>query len=355
VLASDSSDWPKEAVSFTDDTSPDTRNGIQRYVSIQANVKRKFPLTWYYDLIKPFEKDRRAELKSRDILPVYRTLSAAQRAILWETLKNVQINITDALPYQEQTKQSANRAFKRDDAIDFIRQKAIANDPTAKILLEMLNNHTAESILLDAPSRHLSSLAFYARQFPFGGYGFGRYMRSTGLGFPEPPDHEIPLAKFQSRRPGSIVRTVTAWTAQSAVVFSEAIDSVSFNGFYHHHPLLDPVQRALRRSHAFDDGHKNLVCITNEERRSVAKKLSRFNHGQENYPFGRLYDNLDSRQSFYIQACDIAAGIARHLYENGSILAVALNFDYVMFNGKRISQSEAYETMEEWRQSGYIN
>jgi hypothetical protein len=72
-------------------------------------------------------------------------------------------------------------------------------------------------------------------------------------------------------------------------------------------------------------------------------------------PFQRLHGDLDSRQSFYVQAADIAAGIARQLYEGGSILAVKLNYDYVMFNGKRISQNEAYETIEEWRQSRYLN
>src|SRR5215213_1528230 len=138
---------PEEAVSFTDDTSPDTRSTTKRYVSIHAKVRKEFSLTWYYDLIQPFEKDRRKELKSSDVMPVYQGLPPAKRIKLWETLKDVQINITDSLPYQEETKQIANNAFKRDDAIDFIRQRAIANDPFAKHLLELLNNQTAERIL----------------------------------------------------------------------------------------------------------------------------------------------------------------------------------------------------------------
>src|SRR5207249_4589763 len=99
---------------------------------------------------------------------------------------------------------------------------------------------------------------------------------------------------------------------------------VSFNGFYHH-PFFDPVQRALRRSHGFDKGHKNLVNLTDEERHTVGDRLNQYqyHYWTDEYPFGELYGELDSRQSFYIQASDIAAGIARHLYENGSILAVA--------------------------------
>src|ERR1700741_3348632 len=197
---------PAGAVSFTDDTSADTRTTIKRHVSIHAKVRREFPLTWYYDLIQPFEKDRRMELKSSDVIPVYQSLQPIKRARLWETLKDVQVNITDSLPYQETTKQIANSAFKRDNAIDFIRQRAIANDPLAKRILELLNNQTAEHILLDAPSRQLSDKAFYAREFPIGGYGLGRYVSSSdGLRFPTPPKHEIPLERFKSNRSGSIV------------------------------------------------------------------------------------------------------------------------------------------------------
>lgn len=345
---------PEEAVSFTDDTSPDTRQTKKRNVSIHAKVRRGNPLTWYYDLIKPFQQ-KTGELKSSNVLIVFKKLTPLHRARLWDTLKEVQINITDSLPYQERASGGLKRALNRDDAVDYIRQKAIANDPHAKMLLEMLNNHTAESILLDAPSRKLTSLAYYARNYPMGGFGLGRYMHDSGLGFPRPPEHEIPLSHFEGSRKASIVRAVTEWTAKSASVFSDAIDNVSFNGFYHHHPLMDPVYRALQQSHAFDKGNKKLVNLTEDERQTVAGKIGHYRFWQKEYPFSRLRGDVDSRESFYIQASDVAAGIAKTLYEGGGVLTVTLNFEYVMFNGKRISQNEAYETMDEWRRLGYYD
>jgi len=350
---------PSNAVSFSDETSPDTRNTKQRHVSIHAQVRREFELTWYYELIKPFEKDRRDELKSIEVLPVFISLTPAKRGRLWETLKDVQINITDSLPYQERTKRMANDAFKRDNAIDFIRQRAIANDPFAKQMLELLNNQTAESLLLDAPSRNLTSLAWFAREYPVGGYGLGRYLYDDASNVRTPPEHKIPLSQFKSRTPGAIVRTVTQWTSQSAGVFSEAIDKVSFDGF-RPPPMFDPVQLALRRSHGFDEGHKNLVNLTEEERKSVARRLSegqwhRYEYYDDVFPFETLHSNLDSRKSFYVQAADIAAGIAKLLYEHGGIFTVASNFEYVMFNGKRITQSDAYDIVDEWRRAGYLN
>ena len=152
---------PERAVSFTDDTSPDTRNTKNRHVSIHAKVRKENPLDWYYDLIRPF-RHTCGELKSGKVLLVYLALTPQARMKLWDTLKEVQINITDSLPYQERTKELARDTFKREDAIDYIRQRAIANDPLGKMMLEKLNNHTAESILLDAPSRTFTYLHAYA-------------------------------------------------------------------------------------------------------------------------------------------------------------------------------------------------
>jgi hypothetical protein len=344
---------PQRAVSFTDDTSPDTRNTKQRSVSIHAKVRKATPLDWYYDLIRPFQKEK-GELKSAKVLALYKSLPLPRRLKLWDTLKEVQVNITDSLPYQERAHQNLKEALKREDAVDHIRQRAIANDPYAKWLLEKLNNHTAESILLDAPSRRLSNLAFYTREYPMGAFAFASSIRGTDFGFRSPPDHRIPLERFQSANSGSIVRIVTKWTAMSASVFSDAIDEVFSAPYYHYHPLMDPVHRALRQSHAFDGGNKKLVDLTDDERKTVARSLQRFGEWQYEYPFNPLYE-VNSRESFYTQASDIAAGIAKLLYEQGQIIAVTQRFVYVIFNGKRTSASDAHEIMKKWREHGYLN
>jgi hypothetical protein len=290
-------------VSFTDDTSPDTRNTKKRHVSIHAKVRKENPLDWYYDLIRPFRHSS-GELKSSNVLRVFLALTPHGRVKVWDTLKEVQINITDSLPYVERAKELAKTTFKRDDAIDYIRQRAIANDPLGKMMLEKLNNHAAECILLDAPSRTFSFLHAYAKEHPMVGYGLGRYMRGAGEFMP--PKHEIPLDRFQSNS-RSIIRTVTEWTSKSASVFSDAIDNIPFEGFLHSHPMLDPSYRALRNSHAFDRGNKKLVDLTDAERREVARKMHYHDYWQEEYPFEPLYGEVDSRGSFYIQASDIAA------------------------------------------------
>jgi hypothetical protein len=101
--------WPSESVSFTDDTSPDTRNTKERNVSIHAKVRRETPLDWYYDLIY-LCRNIKGELKSKDAVKTYKNMRRYERAKLWDTLKEVQINITDPLPYQVRT--NSIRGFK---------------------------------------------------------------------------------------------------------------------------------------------------------------------------------------------------------------------------------------------------
>lgn len=340
---------PQEAASFTDDTSPDLRSGKKRNVSISAKVNRETPLDWYYDLIS-LCRNIKGELKSSDVLAAYKTMKRYERAKMWDTLKEVQINIIDPLPYQAEIHQTVKQAFKRNDIIDEIRQRAIANDPHAKWMVELMNNQTAESILFDAPSARLAWQVHYSQ------HRFAYRYGSKGNGFGPPRfDHKIHLDGFKSKKAGSIIRAVTEWTAKSASAFSEAINSVTFNEYMMHHPLMNPVYRALRKSHAFDEGNQKSIDLMESERKAILGHMRRLLYWDESHRLKPLRGGIKSHESFFMQAADIAAGIAKYLYENGEILAVTLHFEYVMLNGERISQNDAYETMLKWRQLGYYN
>lgn len=345
------SSYPHEAVSFTDDTSPDTRNSKKRNVSIHAQVRKNKKLDWYFDFLSLCQKER-GELKSQKVRAIYREMPAPRRAKLWETLQDVQINITDPLPYMARTEQLAAEVFSRKDAIEFIRGRAVANDAVAKDLLEKLNNHTAESILLDAPSRTLS---FYVQASQgLGGYGLGRHLSDFGF---RPPIPKVNLEPFKSQNPGSIVRNVTNWTSRSASVFADAIDSVFSDRF---HPFqTDAVYSRLLDSHAFDEGNEKAIGWIENQRDEVVRHVEYYSEFARAMRYrghrpSRLYGDIDSRRSFYTQAADIAGGIAAQLYEQGVILEVTKHFKSVMFNGRPITQAEAYEAMRKWRELRYL-
>jgi hypothetical protein len=346
------SSYPHEAVSFTDDTSPDTRNSKKRNVSIHAQVRRDKKLDWYFDFLSLCQKER-GELKSQKVRAIYRDMPAPRRAKLWETLQHVQINITDPLPYMARTEQMAAEVLSRKDAIEYIRDRASANEPWAKDLLERLNNHTAESILLDAPSRTLS---FYVQASQgLGGYGLGRYMGDLAF---RPPIPRVSLEPFKSQNPGSIIRNVTQWTSKSASVFTDAIGGVFSDSF---HPFqADAVYRRLLDSHAFDEGNEKAIGWIENQRDEVVRYVEYYSDFARAMRYrgrrpSRLYGKIDSRRSYYTQAADIAGGIAAQLYEQGVILEVTKHFNSVMFNGRPITQAEAYEAMRKWRELHYLD
>jgi hypothetical protein len=275
-----------------------------------------------------------------------------ERATLWDTLKEVQINITDPLPYQADVNNILKQALNRDDAIDLVRQRAVAKDPFAIDILEKLNNQTAERILLDAPSRTLSWSIYFSQRYA-GGYGLRSYMGDIGV--PGPPDHEVDISRLKGSKPGSIVRAATEWASKSASAFSDAIDACFTHPYLHHHPALNPVYKALRECHAFDQGNQKYIDLMEDERKEIAHEMSYHAYWQEIYPMAPYRGDVDSRKSYFVQAADLAGGIAGYLYEHGGVFTVTLNFEYVMFNGKRISQNEAYETMKIWQELGYFS
>jgi len=52
---------------------------------------------------------------------------------------------------------------------------------------------------------------------------------------------------------------------------------------------------------------------------------------------------LESKGSHYIQAADFAAGIASDIYASHKLTGVVERFEYVTFNGERVSLSDAEE------------
>jgi len=215
------------------------------------------------------------------------------------------------------------------------------------------NNQTAERILLDAPSQ-LLTFSIYFAQNPYAVLGHKEF---PGM-FPALPDYEVDKSFLKTPQPGAIVRAATEYTAKSASAFSSAIDACFEKPFWNDHPMLNPVYRELRKAHAFDKGNKPYIDLMENERKIMNRRINRWGQWSELYgeqSLEPLEPDLDSKESYYIQASDFAAGIASHLYEIGEIFAVCQHFEYVMFNGKRVSQNEAFEILKNWRESGFYN
>ena len=54
---------------------------------------------------------------------------------------------------------------------------------------------------------------------------------------------------------------------------------------------------------------------------------------------------MESKESYYIQAADFAAGIAADLYAKEKVIGLVNRFEYVTYNGERLSRTDAEEVM----------
>ena len=100
------------------------------------------------------------------------------------------------------------------------------------------------------------------------------------------------------------------------------------------------INNALAPSHAFDQGNEKAVKWIADRRADV---LSEIDQDQYFYPATQPepLQELVSSESIPLQAADIAAAIARRLWERSSLVAVVRAFEYVTYNGERLSEDQA--------------
>jgi len=97
--------------------------------------------------------------------------------------------------------------------------------------------------------------------------------------------------------------------------------------------------------HAFDAGNQKQLDLLDEKRSEVFRELAAHDHV---YGLMRKRPGIvpvESRESFYVQAADIAAGIASQIYAAHGLIGVVEKFEYTTYNGVRVSRSDAEEEM----------
>lgn len=98
------------------------------------------------------------------------------------------------------------------------------------------------------------------------------------------------------------------------------------------------VIRELANSRAFDEGNRKTITWIDQERTDALTRTDPyFNILRSAGPLHAV----DSRDSFFIQAADIAAGVVRATWEQQSLVHVVRAFDYVTYNGRQIGENDA--------------
>lgn len=247
------------AISFTDDTSPDTRRTRKRHVSIHATVIKEKRHDWYYEILELFPgfKD---ELKSTQVLESYKNLPRAKQQIIWNTLKDVHIHITDSLPLQARFEKVVQDVVRRPDGFELLKHRAYAGDEVAKRFLSMVDDGIAKSIISSGLSKHLKS---FIRDYEPPG-SLRRYLPKDRV-YHDDSDEE--LARLKRANRGSVVKNAVVYTSKSGAAFSDAMDVfVETTSYSSDFMMRRRLNQAIEASHAFDRGNDRAIDWLEDER-----------------------------------------------------------------------------------------
>jgi hypothetical protein len=341
------------AISFNDESSPHTHQTGRTKVSIDAQVNRALSLDWFHKLRGLFP-DLPGEVKSAVVIAKFKDVPVETRDLVWRRLQRVRIHIVDPRPHYRRFENIVRRSWKNLAALESLRAKAAEGSPQARYMLDRMREFVAESVLADSTAVRVQSLG-RALSDPLFGMNppeplspfFGRSTRELAPA--------ITLEDFTRGREGErdVVRNVASWSAKAAAAFHAALDAV-------HSPEEDDAMayrfdfgRTLRKrmsqelipSHAFDKGNKRHIDLLEQSRQSIMDELSADDHFYELIGRRPGFVEVESNESYYVQAADFAAGIASDIYATHKLIGVVERFEYVTFNGERMSRADAEEEM----------
>lgn len=325
-----------EAVSFNDDSSPDTRLTAGQKVSVNAQVLPGNSLDWYFRIFRLCASTQ-GELKSAAVWTQFQSLGSDTRSQIWMGLAKVRIHIVDPTPYRHSVEDIVGEVNKWDDPAKELARQIALKDPKAIWLSQQLQVWTAERILSDSTGARVHGLSKFLSD------GFALY----GLRTAAQPEEVLDLSRFgHDVKP--LVRKVSIWAAKSAATFHEALDCfMEFDEEVRYSPS-DLIRRRMATrvldSHAFDKGDHKQVELLEGARDNILDNLTTSDFFlQIQARRKKPYLQLESAKSYLVQAADIAAGIASKILETENLVAVVSRFEYVTYNGRRVSIADAEE------------
>jgi hypothetical protein len=334
-----------EAASFNDDSSPDARLTAGLKVSINAQVIPESSLDWYFRVLQLCGSIR-GELKSAEVWQRFDALRGDSKDRIWAGLSKVHIHIVDPRPYRRSFDKIVERIIPFKDPSNFLRERLAAKDPWAIWLSEQGQFFMADQILRDSVGARVYSISKFVSEFPT------RVQENES----RLDDTILELNQFgQDAKP--LVRKASAWSAKSAATFHQALDCFlsvdAETAVYESDIIRKRMKSRVLDSHTFDKGDQKHLDLLEKARGNILDNLREPTMPGEEYVNGDVanpYCQADSKDSYLIQAADIAAGIASKLLETQNLVFVVQSFEYVTYNGHRFSVSDAEEYL---RRTGF--
>jgi hypothetical protein len=131
-------------------------------------------------------------------------------------------------------------------------------------------------------------------------------------------------------------------------VFTDVLDDISNNPNFYTRPLGSfSLTKKLSLGRAYDEGNKKAIDWVRDKREEVIRMADGF----RGYPWltpRAPIESLESHKSVLLQAADFAAGIAKTILEREGLVPLVKTFEYVIYNGSRISEDDAIKVIRSW-------
>jgi hypothetical protein len=346
-------DGDGDAISFNDDRSLDSRKTDRVKVYVNGQVDRSLSLDWFYKLLWLFPDLPPGELKSAIIVAKFKDLPSEIRDNVWRSLHRVRIHIVDPRTYLRRVENLLRELLDDDFAADKLRRKANDGDFPSRYFLSQMQNHAAESLLNDSAAfraeryGRLMSRPFFLEEIPLQASPFSHRPTVTDTSL-------LTVEDFRHGHDQATIRNIAQWSAKAAAAFHSALDAIESRTddneaeiyrFDMGRGIRTRMIQALRPSHAFDKGNAQHMGLLERSRDGMMDTLSANDAFFSAIARPSKYVELESKSSYYVQAADFAAGIATDIYTSEKLIGVVRRFEYVTFNGRRVSRSDAEEEM----------
>jgi hypothetical protein len=337
------------AVSFTDDTSLDSRTTNNEKVSVHAEIVREKPLDWYIKLVSLYP-DIKGELKSSSVTDCFFSLAETERNRLISTLKFVRIHIADPRPYFSDVKKAIKNILPNNDVDGFLARLKVAQNEAAQRLEDMLKRQAAIKMAYDSPSERLKFWLRLVRQAS--GWGFAGFLDDDGpfyqSRYADNFFSEFDFTPFEDKKGYIRLNSLSVYSSKSGPVFTDVLDDISNNPTFYTEPLSSfSITKKLSLGRAYDKGDDKAIDWIRDKREEVIRAADRFGRYSWLTPRDPI-ESLESHKSILLQAADFAAGIAKTILEREGLVPLVKTFEYVIYNGSRISEDDALKVIRSW-------
>jgi hypothetical protein len=319
------------AASFVDDTSSNPARASGHRVSIHAQVLGECALEWFYRLLRQFPNEGR-ELKSDVLASAYLSLASNEQDRLLRTLRMVRLHIIDPRPYMRSLQGAVERMVPDQTVEGFLTCLGQVEKSVEERLRRTLMESVASNMLSNSPFEQVK------RRFRMLNAVAGISIDLIDDDVYDEPTFEY--SPFVNKIGHLSVDRVSVFISKAGPVFSSALQLTDnlMGGGRGKIPSVWNVSLSLQRQllalHVFDDGNQKALSWVENRRSETLSLVDPFGFAMM-LPAPSPLACVDSRTSPHVQAADVAAGIARWLFENDPARLRA-TFDYVTLNGRQI-------------------